>query len=367
MQPSFGPRHYVPLLKGKSGEYKALGGLALHDQQGLTPFIDVPPIAELNGKALTAGEHYQAQFEKLEKYWGKRGPVFVDSRLVQPGRLTDGGEHPASVLFDLAERAGLGVVPATGLRREDAYQQAVRNAAGRLGTGVCLRIEDADLTDQLAARVDALLERLGVAVRDADLVLDYRGVPEELARSLATAAGVAIRQLPHLDRWRTFTLASGGFPKSLGELGRGSAFRIQRSDWNLWQAISRALPAAVRRPSYGDYGIAHPDLEDADPRLMNVPVALRYTTATEFLVLKRGTFRKGGSAAFQALCRKLVGLPDYSGEAFSRGDEYIARTARAETKGGNPEAWRQAGTSHHLTLAAIQVRDHANGATPDVP
>ncbi|HEY0022862.1 MAG TPA: beta family protein [Longimicrobium sp.] len=367
MQPSFGPGHYVPLLKGKSGEYQALGGLALHDQHGLTPFIDVPPIAELDGRVLTPAQHYQAQFDKLEKYWGKRGPVFVDSRLVQPGRLTAGGEHGASVLFDLAERAGFGVVPVTGLRREDTYQQAVRNAVGRLGTGVCLRMEDADLTDQLAARMDALLEWLGVPVRDADLVLDYRGVPEELARSLATGASVAIRELPHLDRWRTFTLASGGFPRSLGELGRGSEFRIQRSDWNLWQAVSRSLPAAVRRPAFGDYGIAHPDLEDADPRLMNVPVALRYTTATEFLVLKRGTFRKGGGAAFQKLCQELVQLPDYSGNAFSRGDEYIARTARAETKGGNPEAWRQAGTSHHLTLAAIQVRDHADGATPGVP
>jgi hypothetical protein len=367
MQPSFGFRHYVPLLKGKSGEYKALGGLALHDQQGLTPFIDVPPIAELGDRALTAAQHYQAQFEKLEKYWGARGPVFVDSRLVQAGRRTDAGEHPASVLFELAERAGFGVVPVTGLRRENAYQQSVRNAVGRLGTGVCLRIEDADLTDHLAARVDALLEWLGVTVRNADLVLDYRGVPVELARSLAAAAGVAIRQLPHMDRWRTFTLASGGFPKSLGELGRGSEFRIQRSDWNLWQAVSRSLPEAVRRPAFGDYGIAHPDLEDADPRLMNVPVALRYTTATEFLVLKRGTFRKGGGAAFQKLCQELVRLSDYSGDAFSRGDEYIARTARAETKGGNPEAWRQAGTSHHLTLTVIQVRDDPNGATPGVP
>lgn len=367
MQPSFGPRHYVPLLKGKSGEYKALGGLALHDQQGLTPFIDVPPIAELDGRALTPGQHYQAQFEKLAKHWGARGPVFMDSRLVQPGRLTGGGEHGASVLFDLAERAGLAVIPVTGLRREDAYQQAVRNAAGRLGMGVCLRIEDADLTDPLAARVGALLEWFGVPVRDADLVLDYRGIPEALARSLATGAGVAIRQLPHLDRWRTFTLVSGGFPKSLGELGRGSEFRIPRSDWNLWQAVSRSLPAAVRRPAFGDYGIAHPDLEDADPRLMNVPVALRYTTATEFLVLKRGTFRKGGGAAFQKLCQELVGFPDFSGDAFSRGDEYIARTARAETKGGNPEAWRQAGTSHHLTLAVIQVRDDPSGATAGVP
>jgi hypothetical protein len=341
--------------------------LALHDQQGLTPFIDVPPIAELDGRALTPGQHYQAQFEKLEKYWGKRGPVFVDSRLVQPGRLTGGGQHPASALFELAERAELGVIPVTGLRREDAYQQVVRNAAGRLGTGVCLRIEDADLTDQLAARIDARLMWLGVPSAHADLVLDYRSVPEQLVRSLATAAGVAIRELPQLDQWRTFTLASGGFPKSLGELGRGSEFRIQRSDWNLWQAVSRSLPAGVRRPAFGDYGIAHPDLEDADPRLMNVPVALRYTTATEFLVLKRGTFRKGGGAAFQKVCQELVSLPDYSGDAFSRGDEYIARTARAETKGGNPEAWRQAGTSHHLTLTVIQVRDDPDGATPGVP
>lgn len=364
MQPSFGPWHYVPLLKGKDGEMKALHRLTFAELPHITPFIDVPPIPEVGDRPRTPEQHYLSQAEKLEKYWGQRGPVFVDSRLVQPWRRTADGKHPAAILFSRAQHLGIGVVPVTGLRRERAYQEAVRDAVIQSGSGVCLRIEDPDLTERLADEIAALLEWLGVAVDSTDLVLDFRAVSQESERAMALAAGAAIRAQPHLDRWRTFTLAAGAFPRSLGELGRAPVIRLPRTDWRLWQTVSEALPATVRRPAFGDYGIAHPDLEDADPRLMTVPVALRYTTPTEFLVLKRGSYRKSGGAPFQRICEEFVRSPDYSGDAFSWGDGYIARTARGEESGGNPEAWRKVGTSHHLTLAAMQVRDHPDATHP---
>ena len=366
MQPSFGPRHYVPLLKGKDGEMKALHRLTLAELPHLTPFIDVPPIPEAGDRPRTPEQHYASQAEKLEKYWGQRGAVFVDSRLVQPGRRTADGKHPAAILFSRTRHIGIEVVPVTGLRREHSYQEAVRDAVGQSESGVCLRIEDADLTERLAEDLAGLLESLGVGVDRTDLVLDFRAVSQEAQRAMALAAGAAIRALPHLDRWRTFTLAAGAFPRFLGELGRAPAIRLPRTDWRLWQRVSAALPATVRRPAFGDYGIAHPDLEDADPRLMTVPVALRYTTPTEFLVLKRGSYRKSGGAPFQKICEEIVRSPDYSGEAFSWGDGYISRTARGEESGGNPEAWRKVATSHHLTLAAMQLRDHP-GATRPAP
>lgn len=38
----FGSSHYVPILKGKEGEFKALSTLSSAAKARLTPFIDIP-------------------------------------------------------------------------------------------------------------------------------------------------------------------------------------------------------------------------------------------------------------------------------------------------------------------------------------
>ena len=40
----FGRDHYVPILKGREGEYGALQTLAPSTRQALTPLIKIPPI-----------------------------------------------------------------------------------------------------------------------------------------------------------------------------------------------------------------------------------------------------------------------------------------------------------------------------------
>jgi hypothetical protein len=38
----FGYKHYVPILKGKDGEFRALEHLTPKIRRNLTPFIDIP-------------------------------------------------------------------------------------------------------------------------------------------------------------------------------------------------------------------------------------------------------------------------------------------------------------------------------------
>ena len=40
----FDHRHYVPILKGKMGEYTALAELRDEQKDSLTPLIEVPPV-----------------------------------------------------------------------------------------------------------------------------------------------------------------------------------------------------------------------------------------------------------------------------------------------------------------------------------
>lgn len=355
----FGLHHYVPLLKGKAGEFTALHSVTAYDLRDLTPFIDVPMVPQ----AATPERHYAAQYAHLREHWGDRGRVFVDSRLGQAGIRTADGSHPALELFQRAAGAGIAVVPVSGLRRERAYQESVRAGAAMLGQGACLRLEDADLTPPLLSEIARWLGVAGLEPERVDLVLDLREVAAGAERSMAAAARMTIGTLPFLDRWRTFTLASGAFPAQLGSMPRLVPALLPRVDWNLWRDVITELPAGVRRPSFGDYAISHPDVAEFDPRTVNVPIALRYTTPAHFLVMKAGSFKKEGGKPFRELCARLVGMPEFSGGFFSPGDRYIAESAQMLTPGGNPQKWREVGTSHHLTMVVMQLRDLAGSAS----
>lgn len=354
-----GPYHYVPLLKGKAGEFAALHSLTAYDLRDLTPFIDVPMVPQ----GASPAKHYARQYAHLRDHWGDRGRVLVDSRLVQAGIRAEDGSHPALQLFQRAAGLGITLVPVSGLRREGAYQESVRTGAATLGHGACLRLEDADLAPALVSDVTRWLGFVGLEPEQVDLVLDLREVAAGAERSMTAAARMTIGTLPYLDRWRTFTLASGAFPAQLGAMPRLVPSRFPRVDWNLWRAVVAELPAGVRRPSFGDYAIAHPDVAEFDPRTVNVPIALRYTTPGHFLVMKAGSFKKEGGKPFRELCARLVGMPEFSGGFFSPGDRYIEDSAQMLTPGGNPQKWREVGTSHHLTMVVMQLRDLAGPAS----
>ncbi len=106
-----------------------------------------------------------------------------------------------------------------------------------------------------------------------------------------------------------------------------------------------------RRPTYSDYVIAHPDpVEDQSGPAINMTASLRYSTEDTVLIVKGVRVRENGSALFPDLLRQLVARPEFAGQAFSRGDGWIEAAAKRDVGPGNAQKWREAGTSHHLTM-----------------
>ena len=117
----------------------------------------------------------------------------------------------------------------------------------------------------------------------------------------------------------------------------------------------RLHPSIKRVPSYGDYAIGHPDLVEIDPRVMQMSANLRYTGDDHWVVVKGRSVRKYGADQMHDLCEQLVAHPSYAGAHFSWGDEWIAQCSQRAGGPGNAEAWRRAGTNHHLTMVIHQL------------
>src|SRR5438445_5954109 len=99
---------YVPVLKGKEGEFAALEALASDVRPELMPLIEIPPVPydyadERPGKSVE--QHISGIAERLRRCWGDN-PLYLDLPWFAEGdeRLQDGRIALEVVLADCARR-----------------------------------------------------------------------------------------------------------------------------------------------------------------------------------------------------------------------------------------------------------------------
>lgn len=344
--------HYVPILKWKRGEYRAVGFLTAAQKLGLTPLFDLPHLDFDPPAGSTVDPVFDANLDKVaaqaEANWGRDSPAFFDLGLLNPAALYRGTQHPVErFLADCASR-GVKAVPVTGVGRAPAYSRAVADGAKLHATGLCIRLSAEEVeAASLASSLGSFLDEAGVGPGECDLVVDLSITPTQPA---LVAAGLAriIGSLPQLASWRTLTVASGAFPQTLSAFPVGT-HRLPRADRSLWMALRSHSP--TRLPTFGDYGVSHPILTALPQAAINVSVSLRYTTPSDW-ELYRGqgnlTPLGGGNAQFTAHARTLVAGSLYRGPAFSQGDACLDQIANGSAPPGNPETWLRIAVNHHL-------------------
>lgn len=352
------PAHYVPILKGKAGEYGALQVATPQVRAGMTPLIDIPPVPwdyQNDAPAKAIDDHLAPIAGKLETSWGTDQSLFVDLGLIDQDQQTKDGLHVFTHVLGKTREKAIQAIPVTGLARADSYQEAVRIAAQADNRGVCVRLEPSDfeVSEDLAPQLESLLGTLGVETAHCDLVIDIQSIyPKQVSTTTLGIVGT-LSLIPQVTAWRTLTLAASAFPENLSGIRAATEELLPRSEWLVWQSL--ATKNLARLPAFGDYGINNPEMFEMDPRMMSMSAGLRYTTENEWLILKGRGVKKHGFEQFNALCKKLVARDEYAGQDFSWGDSYIRRCANDEDGPGNATTWRKAGTSHHLAKVVGQL------------
>ncbi len=355
---------YVPILKGRQGEYGALQTTFSDAKPLLAPLIEIPPIpwdykASQPGK--TIDEHLRSVAGNIERAWGCFEPIFIDLMWIEDGERMVGGVHPLSHVFATIRNRGIQAIPVTGLARHQAYQEACREVIRMDGRGLCLRLqrEDFDESDDLASQTSRLLSDLGACEREADLLLDLRAISPADINGQAGDVIAMIDALPQLTSWRSFVLAGTAFPDDLMGLPPSARSAIPRAEWALWTELisSHSLP---RVPTFGDYAIASPQPSEVDPRIMRPSASIRYTAEQSWIILKGRNLRDHGFAQFHQVSQALLGFPEYSGSDFSWGDRYISDCAGRLVGTGNLTTWRKVGTSHHVAYVLQQLANFSD-------
>jgi hypothetical protein len=94
----FKHKHYVPILKGKAGEYQALSTLPATVKSQMTPLIEIPEISwnfVTDEPSTTIDGHLNNVAENIDSSWGK-APVFVDLVWIDTAARMADGRHPVA-------------------------------------------------------------------------------------------------------------------------------------------------------------------------------------------------------------------------------------------------------------------------------
>ncbi len=347
---------YVPILKGKEGEYAALEYLYPDLKALIMPLIEVPAIpydfaSEAPAKSLD--EHISNIPGKLHRACGAM-PFYLDVPWFgEEERIANGKTALETILTALADFDSA-PVPVVYRDSSSALKAAAGTYSASTGSGVCVRLLVEDFEDDidLEGEVARLLAIVAPDDAPADLIIDL----EDLGSKAGTASLVArsvFSMLPCKARWRRMILAAASFPEDLSDVSAATVVTLPRLEWDLWKYLQKKR-SSLPRPEliFADYAMAHPVGKSLDPRTMRMSANIRYTTKDNWLVIKGRNVKQYGFGQYFELSRLLVERPEYSGRAYSWGDTYIGDCADATQGPGNATTWRKVGVNHHITLVA---------------
>jgi hypothetical protein len=335
---------YFPILRWKQGEVSAMRRLASSDRSSMLPLAEV--------QALEPGTAQLKLRKALDWAGAASMPVAIDLRHAYARRV------PLTALARLtAALQASGLIAWPVIHESDALLDPGNLSSFKGQPAVVLRINP---SETLVANAVGLVSAFRTAMgRRADIyvVLDLGSIGEIDSRALAAMIEPFVAGVLATNYVTQVAVAGGSFPYSLGGLKVGVSNRLPRRELEVWKSL-RARPSCSEL-AFGDYGVTNPaPLEELDPRTINPSAAIRYTLKNEWWVLRASGVRsrgKGGMGQYNDLCRLLVSSSDYSGSAFSYGDNQYQVHSQPGASSGSFMTWRRDATSHHLVYTVRQL------------
>ncbi|AKM09149.1 beta family protein [Croceicoccus naphthovorans] len=351
------PNYYVPLLRWRAGEYRAIKRLSDPCRQRTVPLIEVLP-PDYDFALRQPKKHIDEQLKpfgkQIEDHWPSR-PALVDAvQIDAPTRMSD-GRHPLTFIFDDARARELALVPVTALDRDTAYQHSVAGIVAADGRGIGLRcgLEEA-LDPDFEMHVSALTAHVGCPADAVDILLDLGSPQFDPQNPLIAIVASALASGGIFLSARSVTILATSFPDSLTSLQFGLDV-LPRREWLLYKALMAALPAVARRPGFGDYAVAAVEFPKGDMRFMRGSPNVRYAIDDAWLIAKAKRQKSNNNHAYPGLCGAIIASGRFAGAAFSEGSRYIDGCCLGTEKMGNPTTWKWVATNHHITKVVADL------------
>ncbi len=176
---------YIPIIKGKQYDLRALGQLQLENRKLIKPLIELPPTSSNSG----VDEHLTKFFQNLTKFGGD-GRLFVDFYGFLPGETIKNGTLATIAgyesLFNAAQKQ---VTPVYGFGRDDILWAQLGQVVKLHDQGFCFRLEEEDLEEETWENILTRSNQIGCSYNNIDILIDLRDVRVDTGSKLTTHYG----------------------------------------------------------------------------------------------------------------------------------------------------------------------------------
>jgi len=336
-------RKYVPIVKCKMGEQKALLNLDDTVKDSVIPLIEIPLFTQAMIKKGATVDSVIASF------WGNRKFYFY----FMPDWYSDYddfNEFLVEKIKPLCKNAN--AIPVIDLSLVDYVNDWTDISAN----GVTIRIrnnEFGDIEDILNQLFnDTILQR-----KKTNLLFDLQYISENDLFSKTSMIKAAFSDLEKANEFESIIISCASFPKQFTSIESRKIYRFKRIENEIFANALKLSERFNFNYVYSDYGPS--DIaENGFVIGMSPNFKIKYTAFDDYLFIKGIQIKKGGLDIenVQALAKILIECSEYSGDYYSWGDKNIYDIARGILKSsGNLTTWVAYAMNHHITFITDQI------------
>lgn len=334
------PATYVPILRPRPAELRALRSIRQGDQGRLLPLIVIETQDEAVKTAEAVGT--SAQLSIVDEY----RPVSAYVQIAEPD-----AEASGALWRDMSTRhEARSLIPVVWADHDPPIPSAVQTFAKEHSRGLCCRVSGSGLRAPRAAALE-IAKNAGLPPEIVDVLLDLGEISQAMFGLREERARSALSDLAPLP-WRRVIVAGGSMPRSLTFVGDRAIRRIPRLEAALFRRV-RSCHDAVS-PIYGDYAIV-PARGGGRAAAQHeggskvVPL-IRYTRDNDWVIYRGRRVRDDprGWAQYVDEAAQLVHDDEvYRGAGFSAGDRSYGDAVRMQDH-HVPAWWVTADVNHHF-------------------
>lgn len=344
---------YVPVIKGKQSDLKALGRIATASKALVKPLVEIIPVPA----DLSIDDHLEKFAHNLIKYVSGI-ELSVDFYGFLPGAKLKTGVDATIGGLRLLRNKGLLVIPTYGFDRDEELWGSLHTEVQKMGRGFCFRVDVDDLDDRSEETWAAILERsaqLGLSPEDIDILIDLRYVGQTSPDALKNLVLDFLSFAPADSAFRSIVVSGSSALKHVGSIPQDGIGDVERRELRLWMELQTDLHD-VHSLVFSDYGVVHPDFSIVGPN-KNSNAKIRYTTSGKIRIFRGHRLREApGFKQYHALADQVRNSSEYMGRAFSQGDTYIDDCADGTVRSGNLGTWVYVDMNHHIQHTAVQTQ-----------
>jgi len=338
---------YVPVLKLRSSEMKALQFLDIQVKEKIMPVIQIlsDKIQDRKGDYLTGKLR-----ELMGAFSGSNMSFYADFEFVTNGEFFIIEEFLKLVTFQ-----NIKFIPVLSfLKSFPAYRNLIRERY--LQYGICLKFDEYktknleinNFLNYFNEVVNKCKDFFQISESQIDIHLCLEELSGNESKSLAKRIIDILTKIDNGSKFRRIFVSVGSFPKDLSEILVDTERILYRHEWDFWKSLQ-----VLRNEFnliYSDYGNIHP-IYDPDQNGHIGSCSIKYTMEEDYLILRGTKPNKHPDASGQYITKSLalVNNKIYDGPAFSWGDYKILQVAQQTESTGNASKWVQYTLNHHIS------------------